>query len=428
MKKVIISVLMIISAGLSAQSQGNQLRYVLFLGNSYTAANNLPQMLSDIALSTGNTVVFNSNTPGGYTLQAHSTNQETLSLIESVGWDLVVLQEQSQLPALPIEQVEHMVFPFARKLDSLINISDPCVETLFYMTWGRKNGDSENCPQWPPVCTYEGMDSLLALRYRMMADSNMAILAPVGRVWHYLRTFYPGIELYASDGSHPSVAGTYAAALSFYTAIFRQDPILVTYNASLDPETAGYIRNAVRLVVYDSLTSWNIGLYDPAAGFNAEVNGFEVSFANSSLFADQYEWDFGDGTASALPNPVHIYNASGDYEVRLVAGHCNMSDIETQVIHVLPTGIEMVSSSLTRIFPNPGKGIITVSGRNGFLKGYSSELMAIDGRMIIIRETGTMTDSLTMDVTGVQPGIYLLKVKDLADNTVLIQKVIISAP
>jgi hypothetical protein len=56
-----------------------QLNYkVLFLGNSYTGVNNLPQMIANVALSVGDRLIFDSNTPGGYTLQGHSTNTTSL--------------------------------------------------------------------------------------------------------------------------------------------------------------------------------------------------------------------------------------------------------------------------------------------------------------------------------------------------------------
>ncbi len=35
----------------------------LFIGNSYTASNNLPQLVSQIALSCGDTLIYDSNTP-----------------------------------------------------------------------------------------------------------------------------------------------------------------------------------------------------------------------------------------------------------------------------------------------------------------------------------------------------------------------------
>ncbi len=111
---------------------------VLFLGNSYTQVNNLPQMVADAAISAGDTLLFDSNTPGGYTLQGHSTNAISLAKIAAGNWDYVVLQEQSQLPSFPIDQVETEVFPYAHLLDSIINAENPCGETVFYMTWGRK--------------------------------------------------------------------------------------------------------------------------------------------------------------------------------------------------------------------------------------------------------------------------------------------------
>jgi hypothetical protein len=212
---------------LAANGQG-QTKRMLFLGNSYTSFNNLPQMLANIAASTGDSLIFDSNTPGGHTLRQHATNPVSLGKIAVGNWDYVVLQEQSQLPSFSLPQVENEVFPFAAALDDSIRRHNACAETMFYMTWGRKNGDASNCAALPLVCTYAGMDSLLNLRYRIMADRNSAVLSPVGAVWRYIRQQHPTLELYQADGSHPSVAGTYAAACSFYAAAFRKSPQAIT--------------------------------------------------------------------------------------------------------------------------------------------------------------------------------------------------------
>ena len=154
---------------------------VLFIGNSYTAYNNLAQLVKDVAASTGDVVITDVNAPGGTTLQMHSTNATTLSKIAQGAWDYVVLQEQSQLPSFQDAQVETDVYPYARKLDSLILDANPCAETIFYMTWGRKNGDAGNCAFFPPVCTYSGMDSLIRMRYQVTADTNNAIVSRLVR-------------------------------------------------------------------------------------------------------------------------------------------------------------------------------------------------------------------------------------------------------
>ncbi|HNW97612.1 MAG TPA: PKD domain-containing protein [Bacteroidales bacterium] len=209
------------------------------------------------------------------------------------------------------------------------------------MTWGRKNGDASNYASWLPVCTYTGMDSLLNSRYRMMADSNNAILSPVGAVWHYLRQNFPLMELYQTDESHPSVAGTYAAACSFYVTLFRKDPTLITYNSSLPDSDAVKIKNAARLMVYDSFAKWYIGEYDPLAAFNYFISGVnQITFTNSSVNTTTYNWNFGDGDTTSAANPTHQYATAGLYSVTLIATKCKYSDNITQTINVNNSGIQ----------------------------------------------------------------------------------------
>lgn len=100
------------------------------------------------------------------------------------------------------------------------------------------------------------MDSLLYLRYMIMSKDNDAWVSPVGKLWHYIRDNHQEIELYSSDESHPSEAGTYAAACAFYTVLFGKDPMTLTYNFNLDEQVAKTIRKSASMVVYDSLAKW----------------------------------------------------------------------------------------------------------------------------------------------------------------------------
>jgi hypothetical protein len=62
MKFRLLVILLIFSVAAFGQSIPKK---VLFLGNSYTAVNNLPQMVADVASSAGDNLWFDSNTPGG---------------------------------------------------------------------------------------------------------------------------------------------------------------------------------------------------------------------------------------------------------------------------------------------------------------------------------------------------------------------------
>ncbi len=44
-----------------------------------------------------------------------------------------------------------------------------------------------------------------------------------------------------------------------------------------------------------------------------------VSFQNTSLYATEYEWDFGDGIKSNEANPTHTYLVGGTYSISLIA-------------------------------------------------------------------------------------------------------------
>lgn len=248
-------ILFIILSVLCVNTQAAKIR-ALFLGNSYTENNNLPGLVAQFALAAGDTLEYKSNTPGGHTLQNHFANATSLSLIEEGDWDFVILQEQSQLPAFPDGQVAVQMFPYAEMLSDHIKLHNADATVLFYMTWGRKNGDQQNCDLFPPLCTYEGMDSMLQLRYTMMAEYNEAAIAPVAKVWRKLRNDHPGIELYSSDESHPSNNGSFAAACTFYAVMFRKDPTQSNYNFTVSPDVADIIRNVTKEVVFDDLSFW----------------------------------------------------------------------------------------------------------------------------------------------------------------------------
>ena len=128
---------------------------VLFLGNSYTAANNLPSLVSQMASSTGDQLLYDSRTPGGYRMMNHAADPTTLNKIASSSWDFVTLQGQSQETSLGAAFLHADVHPFAKALCDSIRSAHPCAEPLFYMTWGRENGDASNCSTSPWVCTYE---------------------------------------------------------------------------------------------------------------------------------------------------------------------------------------------------------------------------------------------------------------------------------
>ena len=346
MKKIII--LLVLFQCIKSTSQ-SQTRKVLFLGNSYTYVNDLPQIVSDLAANTGDVLIYDSNLIGGYTLQDHYASTTSLNKILSNNWDYIVLQEQSQRPAFPVALAFFNAFG---DLKNYIKQNKPCAQITSFMTWGHENGDIQNCPNNPAVCTYTGMQNLLTDRYMEFSDTFNSEVTPVGVVWKYIRENYPNIDLYQSDGSHPSLAGSYLAACCFYTSLYRKNPNLITNNYGLDPNTASIIRNAVKTIVFDQMLDWYIGKYVPNANFTYTIgNGTNqiVVNTNTSTFYDSFSWDFGDGTTSTSLLPSHSYATDGTYTIKLTTNKCYLG--QSTLISVLEKTVTFCSHTNT-VYPN----------------------------------------------------------------------------
>ncbi len=328
---------------------------VLFIGNSYTASNNLPKRIQELASAMGDSLYYDVSVFGGYTFNLHSTNTTTLSKIHSDTWDYVVLQEQSQIPALSPAYVSANCFPYAHKLDSVITKHNACTETVFFMTWGRKNGDAMNCGSYPPVCTYNGMQARLRQSYLQMAVNEHGSVAPVGAAWKMVRDSFPTIELYEPDESHPSEQGTYLATCVFYCTFFKKNCVGSSYTfGSVTPAEALQLQYAATRVTLDSLATWQ-GTGDiPDAKFVYSLTGATATFTNQSMNATQYLWNFGDSFTSTSVNPVHTYSSAGTYIVTLQASADTCKTFTAvDTVTVLPLQIRENEVKSWKVYPNP---------------------------------------------------------------------------
>ena len=321
-----------------------QKKEVLFIGNSYTYVNDLPNLVKQIALSFGDTLIHDSSTPGGANFNGHSSSAQTLTKINQQQWDYVVLQAQSQEPAFSPFQVSGQTYPYAEQLVDMIGNNFSCTEPIFFMTWGRKYGDQQNCQNYPPICTYQGMQQRLRESYLEMAFTDSATCAPVGMAWKKSIEIDSTLNLYIADNSHPSIYGSYLAACTFYATIFKKSAVGSAYwpNA-IDSLTALSLQQIGSSTVLDSFGVWNI--------FNAELDFYQdndsVSFTNLSTNYESLVWDFGDGVTSFDENPTHVYTASGNYTITLSAltnGGCLLDTSSVTISVSVSTDIKELTS------------------------------------------------------------------------------------
>lgn len=218
---------------------------VLFVGNSFTFYNSMPALVHQLAAADeGAPPLFVAEyTRGGWTLEEASRDDGLASLLQETRWDVVVVQEQSQLLSFPAEQRRQETYPFARALQR--RISSAGGKTVLFMTWGYRDGDPGNYPG----DTFAAMERRLAEGYSELGADLSAPVAPVGLAWEEALQREPALDLWDGDGEHPNAAGSYLAACVFYAMLSGRDPSRSEFTAGLEPAEARFLQDVASDVI-----------------------------------------------------------------------------------------------------------------------------------------------------------------------------------
>jgi hypothetical protein len=201
----------LVTAGAVRAAPTEPLR-VLFVGNSLTEANDLPAVVASLAKATARRAETGAVVSGGYSLEDHWTSSDAPKEILTGHWDVVVLQQGPS--ALPESQAHLKLW--AQRFAALARRGEarPGLLTV-----------------WPESYRRSALGAVIA-SYRNAAKAAGTELFPAGDAWRRAWACDPGLELYGSDGFHPSRLGTYLAALVVYGRIFKA-PVV---SAALRPD------------------------------------------------------------------------------------------------------------------------------------------------------------------------------------------------
>jgi hypothetical protein len=177
---------------------------ILFVGNSLTYTNDLPGMVAALAAAGGVPAAVESVTIPGASLTDLWDDGAALAAIDRGGHDVVVLQQgPSSLPESRAALVAD-----ARRYDARIRAAGG--RPAFYMVW--------------PAADRAAYFDDVAASYRTAAETVHGLLVPVGTAWRAAWRRDPSLPLYGPDRFHPSVEGTYLAALTMYAVLFDRSP------------------------------------------------------------------------------------------------------------------------------------------------------------------------------------------------------------
>ena len=193
-------------------------RSVLFIGNSYTYFNNLPELVGQIADGVAQGVGPAPSTgsmhtalcaAGGATLATHFADGRCGQMLAGRPWDLVILQEQSTLGRPEpddrdgISDPRRTFWPGVRQWDDAIRRRG--ARTGLLLTWARRDRPEQQAH--------------LTEAYVTIGRERGALVVPAGPAWQAFRRAHPRLPLHDEDGSHPGALGSYLTAVTVLSAI-----------------------------------------------------------------------------------------------------------------------------------------------------------------------------------------------------------------
>jgi hypothetical protein len=201
---------------------------ILFIGNSLTFANDLPAMVQQLGRSDpGRPVTVASVAFPDFSLEDHWNQGDALQAINAGSWDFVVLQQgPSALPESRTNLIE-WAGRFAAEIRRV------GARPALYMVW--------------PELSRENVWGDVTESYRAAAEAVDGVLLPAGEALRSARADDPSLALFGGDGFHPTVAGTYGAALVIYAMTAGVSPLGVSARAGDAPvpaQAAGTLERA----------------------------------------------------------------------------------------------------------------------------------------------------------------------------------------
>ena len=182
---------------------------LLMIGDEYTDANSLIQIIQYMGIQAKRPfeIAPSKLTPPSCSFELHLTNTELPKAFTDVKWNYVVLQENRDA----IINSPETTISKGTELANLVKKSG--AKPIFYMTWAPKDKPEQS--------------KEILKTYEELVMKNICRMSPVGIAWERALKQAPHIKLYREDseGSFPTVHGTYLTAACLFVTMFRQSPI-----------------------------------------------------------------------------------------------------------------------------------------------------------------------------------------------------------
>jgi len=399
-----VSTILIFILASSAGRAGE--KNVLFIGNSITYFNDMPQVFRDIADQMGDSVNLTVYAPGGTGFQDHYINPDVFDLFRMGNWDVIVLQPGSnESVGVPPAQPRSTTLAQGKMMIDSALLYSPCARILFYEIsygiWGNTSAD---------IAQYNATMNQIRTTAEYLSDSAGYSFAPVGEAFRYIWNTAPATSLWNTYGDiHPNIRGSYIASCVFYSSIFFKPSYGNTIYNGNTPEDAAYYQHIADSVVLGHLNNWRIDTLWHRANFDFTVSGNTVNTNGIVTDADSLMWIFEPGATGAGVHASYTFSSPGTYPVQMIAF---WDDCRDTIIHdVIVTGATGIKDPKNDIclyfFPNPVINKVSIFIPAG-ITDYEIRLADISGKIML-----RYTNRNIIEMAGLSAGAYIISLRDL---------------
>lgn len=184
-----------------AQDKSKKEASILFVGNSLTYYNDLPELVKVHGKKLGIKIKYDMVAKPNYAIVDHWAEGKVQKLIAKENYDYVIVQQG------PSSQQEgrQMLIESGKDYKALCEVNN--AQLCYYMVW-------------PSRTYYHTFDGVIK-NHQDAASINDAILLPVGEVWKDYFDRSNNFQYYGPDGFHPSVLGSKVAARVIVETLFK---------------------------------------------------------------------------------------------------------------------------------------------------------------------------------------------------------------
>lgn len=397
MKKfLLLGITILISVTSQAQTK------ILFLGNSFTYTYNIPTLFEGLANSAGISVYVDVNAQAGMAVAdeqivGHVNDAVSQSKIASQNWDYIVVQDNMGDYVNSVGVISSNCGNANVTLYNQIKANNPCTRIIYFAGWGPVGGvyNGDN--------TTACIDRIHGNMIFLNNNIGNEIVTPIGKSWNASFTQLPSVNLFYSDNVHPSLEGSYLAAATIFTTIFKQDPTNLSYTGGVNTTTATTMRSIAYSTVTNAtyLSTTHLSNYTPTISVNGNVLTASGSYSN-------YQW-YLNGSPVGTNSNTYTALQTGNYQVEATnAAGCLIRSF-VKPVTVVMTGIVEELATNFELLPVANNVFDFVSGARGTISIFDTQ-----GKMLASFEK--TDDHMQLDLSNNAHGVYLIVLTNSSMN------------